>query len=90
MIKKEETSREIREIIGESIVELTCDICKKVSTDFIDIQEAHYIKFQGGYGSIDEFGDGNVIECDICQECLYKMIKDGMRRTEGDPFTVNC
>jgi hypothetical protein len=50
-----------------------CDVCKKdISTDIIDEQEAVHILFQGGYGSV--FGDGTVVELDICQECFKEKI----------------
>jgi hypothetical protein len=64
-----------------------CDICGKefenIKKNIIQIQEMYQIKFTGGYGSI--FGDGNEIECDICQECLMNMIK-GKYRVAGNIF----
>ena len=59
---------------------LVCDKCKKEfdcdneSGDYIEIQEFHHINFIAGYGSV--FGDGWKIRMDICQRCLYEMIKD--------------
>lgn len=60
-------------------VKLQCDVCKKEFTadDFIEVQEFHHINFVGGYGSV--FGDESHIQCDICQRCLFEMIKDFYR-----------
>lgn len=61
----------------EKVKSITCDICKKEYDDILETQEFHYIHFTGGYGSI--FSDDSMIECDICQHCLYEMIKDKYR-----------
>lgn len=51
--------------------EVTCDRCKeKITEDEVD--EMYSINFIGGYFSI--FGDGNYVECDLCQKCLYELI----------------
>lgn len=78
-IYEEKTITEVQ----KTCIKLTCDICKKEFTkdDFLEIQEFHYINFTGGYASV--FGDGNNIQCDICQRCLLKMI-DGYYRTEEE------
>jgi len=63
-----------------------CDRCKKqysYEEDMLDIQESHKIKFTGGYASV--FGDGNMIECDLCQDCLSELIKDFCRKV-GEAF----
>jgi len=69
IVKKEETK----------IVGYECDRCGREysSDDWEEVQEFHHINFTGGYGSI--FGDETTVECDICQNCLYIMIKDYMR-----------
>lgn len=56
-----------------------CDRCKKEisSEDLFQIQETYSINFIGGYASI--FGDCNEVDCDLCQECLYELIKDFCR-----------
>ncbi len=60
-------------------VSFQCDKCKKVFDikDTMEIQEFHHIQFEGGFGSV--FGDGERVECDLCQGCLYDMIKDCYR-----------
>lgn len=65
--------------IKRELVSKTCDVCKTKYEvdDFVAMQEFHHIRFTGGYGSI--FGDESTVECDICQNCLYEMIKDFFR-----------
>ena len=61
-------------IVTESIV---CDKCGEkynVEDDCLEAQEFLHIRFTGGYGSV--FGDMSRIQCDICQHCLFEMIKD--------------
>lgn len=71
--------------IQEEIV--VCDRCRREmgpdSKDF-ELQERTAIRFRGGYGSI--FGDGNLIEADICQNCLQEVFGKYLRITEDDPF----
>jgi len=72
MIKYE---TEVIEVTEESPKSIICDVCKKEfdnDKNFMDIQEFHHIRLQGGYGSV--FGDGAKIECDICQGCLKKVL----------------
>jgi len=63
----------------EKTVSIACDICKKeyAADNYIETQEFHHIRFEGGYGSV--FGDEATVECDICQHCLKKMIGDYAR-----------
>lgn len=55
----------------------TCDKCNKEIIDELELQEILSIDFIGGYKSI--FGDNNHINCDLCQSCLYELIKDYYR-----------
>ena len=48
----------------------------------MDFHEGHFIKFTGGYTSV--FGDGAIVECDFCQNCLHHLIKDFSRITLSD------
>lgn len=73
-----------KKIVKESeFISLQCDICKKTfsADDYTEVQEFLHIRRSGGYGSV--FGDETYIECDICQHCLHKFIKDGYREREG-------
>lgn len=71
--------------VQEEIV--VCDRCHREmepnSKDF-EHQERAAIHFRGGYGSI--FGDGNLVEADICQHCLKEVLGKYLRVTEDDPF----
>jgi len=52
---------------------ITCDVCKETFDNSFDLQEFHTVNFVGGYSSV--FGDEYHIKCDICQDCLLKMIE---------------
>ncbi len=57
------------------LISFKCDKCKKeLIDDDMEMQETHSISFYGEYTSV--FGDGNLVECDLCQQCLYELIKD--------------
>jgi hypothetical protein len=61
-------------------IEKECDRCHNryhVDIDCFEAQEFHHINFVGGYGSI--FGDGTVVECDLCQNCLKDLIGEFCR-----------
>lgn len=67
-------------LIPSQITEIdtvTCDKCKKKIKGIVEEQEAHYIDFIGGYGSV--FGDGSHVQCDLCQGCLLELIEDYYR-----------
>lgn len=52
------------------LISFKCDKCKK---EFIDDEfEMQEIHITGGYASV--FGDMNIVECDLCQQCLYELI----------------
>jgi hypothetical protein len=67
--KTEKVEHEVRDVF-------ICDRCKKhiQSDDIFELQETYSIGFTGGYNSV--FGDGNYVECDLCQDCLKKLIGD--------------
>jgi len=60
----------------EVLDSVICDRCKKEIDidDIFEIQEVYHIRFTGGYGSV--FGDMGKVACDLCQHCLYDIIKD--------------
>jgi hypothetical protein len=51
-----------------------CDKCKREVSDDMERQEAYSIELYGGYNSV--FGDESHVRCDLCQDCLYELIKD--------------
>jgi len=61
---------------------IVCDRCKKeVSVeDDMELQEWHHIDFMGGYSSV--FGDGVVVQANICQSCLLDLIGGFCRMSE--------
>ena len=58
---------------------VTCDICGDIfdADHHMELQEFLHIRRIGGFLSV--FGDGEVIECDICQYCLKDLLKDKYR-----------
>lgn len=77
------TSTKKRVITEEVIETIICDRCKQSIasrteegswSNIVGIQEMHSIHFMGGFGSL--FGDGAIVKADICQTCLYELIKD--------------
>ncbi len=51
---------------------VTCDRCKRVDDDIMEIQE--YLNYQNnaGYGSV--MGDGNELRMDLCQRCVKEVL----------------
>jgi hypothetical protein len=76
MIKTKKVSVQV-----EQPTEIECDKCHTVYdvSDYFEVQEFLHINFVGGFSSI--FGDGNKVECDICQHCLATMISGLYRIT---------
>lgn len=73
----------MREIIVSDAVEYICDICGKVANknndaDMFEFEEFTHIDQVCGYGSV--FGDGSILQLDICQTCLRNfLIKAGVQ-----------
>ncbi len=68
--------------IQSVVTGFVCDRCGKVVSkkdDAFEHQEGHHITFTGGYASV--FGDGTVVKCDLCQDCLKALIQDFCRVT---------
>jgi hypothetical protein len=66
---------------------IECDVCHKTFNPEVDIfetQEFLYINVHGGYGSV--FGDGNKIQCDICQNCLKELLGKYLRISEDNIY----
>lgn len=77
--------RKAKPTVKYTVVSVTCDLCGKKYTDILELGEFHHINFKGGYNSI--FGDIGLdmgrVECDICQHCLYNLIKGNYRVAYG-------
>ena len=67
-------------VVTKVCTEIVCDRCG-LRMPFNDVEwyESYRIEFTGGYGSI--FGDGNRVECDLCQTCLHDLIGKFARAT---------
>jgi len=66
--------KKYRQVGMTEVTAYICDKCGRRYDDDIEMQEFHLIRFNGGYGSV--FGDGTMVECDVCQHCLKAMIGD--------------
>ena len=69
-------------VVQGKVISITCDVCKKTSPIELweESQEFSYIRLHGGFGSI--FGDGNVVNLDICQHCLKEKLGEYLRIEE--------
>lgn len=61
---------------------VSCDVCgkyfdKDAVDDGLEIEEVQSISFVGGYDSV--FGDGKLVELDICQHCLKDRLGEFLR-----------
>lgn len=66
---------------GYEIKSITCDVCGKVvKYEDIGIDEFIFISHSAGYDSV--FGDGNCVKCDICQDCIKRLIGQYLRIEE--------
>lgn len=62
----------IKEVLTSTneLISVICDRCKKeYPADSMGRDEFHYIRYTSA------FGDGNVVSCDLCSDCLYELIK---------------
>jgi len=81
-----------KQVIEEIAVRITCDICHKVfdlttTQDEMEVQEFHRIDFVGGYGSV--FGDTYRVQCDICQNCLLKLLGNKARISSTEETIID-
>lgn len=77
MIKTSKITRE-----EDFLKSMKCDKCGFETKDEFEMGEFHNINFYAGYGS-KYFGDDNNVKCDLCEKCLYEMIKDFSRINDG-------
>lgn len=65
----------------------TCDRCGREmipNDQDCQHQERIAVRFRAGYGS--EFGDGNLVELDLCQHCVKEVLGEWLQVTPDDPF----
>lgn len=66
---------------------VTCDRCHREmapNAQDCEHQERVAIRFRAGYNSV--FGDGNLVEADLCQHCVKELLGPWLRVTVDDPF----
>jgi hypothetical protein len=72
---------ETRSVEEEVIGGYTCDRCgmtaKYEDDTILEAQEFLHWNHVGGYGSV--FGDGDVLELDLCQKCVEELLGDFIR-----------
>lgn len=64
---------------------VTCDRCGKKMCDddpYGGYSNRTQIRFRAGYASL--FGDGNKVEGDLCDQCLYELLGPYLRIVESD------
>ena len=65
---------------------VVCDRCGTQMSDedpFGGYHNRSQIRFRAGYASL--FGDGNKVEGDLCDRCLYELLGPYLRIVEPDP-----
>ncbi|MGO9444618.1 MAG: hypothetical protein ACLPXB_07555 [Thiobacillaceae bacterium] len=65
---------------------IVCDCCGRemlANDQDFEHQERIAIRFRAGYGSV--FGDGSLVEADLCQHCLRDVLGKFLRVTLDDP-----
>lgn len=56
----------------QCIIALTCDVCSVTYDNELDLQEFLCLDEVGGYNSA--IGDGTHFTCDICSQCMKKLL----------------
>lgn len=71
-----------KRITQNVLVSVTCDCCKKeyFESDIFEVEEFLCLEKMAGYVSI--FGDGNLIQLDLCQYCVKKLLGKYIRMEE--------
>ena len=71
-----------RKITQDYLCSITCDCCKTeyFNTEMFEIEEFLCLEKMAGYVSI--FGDGNLIQLDLCQRCVKKLLGKYIRIEE--------
>ena len=65
---------------------VTCDRCGREmlpKNQDCEHQERLAVRFRAGYGSV--FGDGSLVELDLCQHCVKDVLRSWLRVTPDDP-----
>lgn len=77
---------ELVEVRQKELVSITCDCCKTIYADVMEIQEFLHYANDAGYGSV--MGDGNRLRLDLCQHCTKRLL-GGFIRVSGNYINGN-
>ena len=76
MFKFKQATTSANELTG-----VICDRCKEeYPADSMEREDFHYIRIDSRYSSA--FGDGNIVKCDLCSDCLHELIGSFCRYNE--------
>jgi hypothetical protein len=76
-------SVELREILKPVASTKVCDKCGvrvEIESDPMEAAEFFHWRTEGGYASI--WGDGSVVEIDLCQKCAHELLGPYVRITK--------
>jgi len=63
-------------VIETQVSSVLCDKCgKEMSTYESPMGNGVCINYRAGYDS-EHFGDGTLISFDVCEECIFNMVKE--------------
>jgi len=74
------TYKEVQ-VTTQELESITCDRCKKVYDDIMELQEFLNYSNDAGYGSV--MGDGNELRMELCQHCVKEVLGPFIR-VEGN------
>lgn len=82
MRKYKKVKRYVEEM---ELISITCDVCNKeyfTEDDALEMQEFYSLRKKGSYMSV--FGDGVIIEIDMCQHCFKKLLGKSVKLIDVD------
>ncbi len=65
------------ESLNPELLVVICDRCHVQLYDSVELGEVLHIRLRAGYGS--EWGDGNVVELDLCDACAHGLLSPHAR-----------
>lgn len=65
------------ESLHPELLGVICDRCHAQLFDSVELGEVLHIRLRAGYGS--EWGDGNVVELDLCDACAHGLLSPHAR-----------
>jgi hypothetical protein len=67
------------ESLNPELLGVICDRCHAQLLDPVELGEVLHIRLHAGYGS--EWGDGNIVELDLCDACAHGLLSPHARVT---------